>query len=226
MSDTPLAISSLVDCVHKSELGETMKNFAERLDARMKELKISAAELSRRAGVSKAVISRMLSDPSREIRASSLISIAKQLKVDPVWLFLGRSADSLVRDIEAGPGMVPVWSINELSSNPISDAWPHADTGRKLATEREGHLIAAEADNDQLVEAGITPGSLCLIDLGDAAPEHNKIMLARLDGKCILLRAIKGLSGWLYSVDDPRAGALGEEKVELLGKVIEIRLPS
>ena len=27
------------------------------------------------------------------------MSIAKQLKVDPVWLFLGRSAANLIRDI-------------------------------------------------------------------------------------------------------------------------------
>ncbi|MFR9719908.1 helix-turn-helix domain-containing protein [Aeromonas diversa] len=226
MDDAPLAISSLIDFVHKSERGETMKNFAERLEARMQELKISPAELSRRTGVSKSVISRMLSDPSREIRASSLMSIAKQLKVDPVWLFLGRSADSLVRDIEAGPGMAPIWTLPDLAANPMYDAWPHADTGRKLATEKEGHLIAVEADSDQLAEAGVAPGSLCLVDLGDATPEHNRIVLAKLDGKFILLRAIKGLAGWRYSVDDPRAGSLGEDEILVLGKVVEIRLPS
>lgn len=227
MNRNPLAISCLVDSVNESKLGATMKNFAERLETRMKELGISAAELSRKTGVSKAVISRMLSDPGREIRASSLMSIAKQLRIDPVWLFLGRSADSLVRDIEAGPGMVPVWTIADMQLNPVSDAWPHTDTGRKLATEKDGHLIAVEAKDEQLTEAGITPGALCLVDLGDISPEHGKIMLAHINnGPFRFLRAIQGLSGWCYSVDDPRAGSLDDDGLTLLGKVIEIRLPS
>lgn len=183
-----------------------MKNFAERLDARMKEMNMNAAELCRRTGISKSVISRIISDPSREIRASSLMSIAKQLKVDPVWLFLGRSADSLIRDIEAGPGMVPVWTLLGLQADPVIDAWPHADTGRKLATEKEGHLIAIEADNNQLADAGITPGALCLVDLGDTMPEHNKIMLAKVDNKFMFLRAIQGLPDWRFIDMLPAAG--------------------
>ncbi len=154
------------------------------------------------------------------------MSIAKQLKVDPVWLFLGRSADSLIRDIEAGPGMVPVWTMAGLHADPVIDAWPHADTGRKLATERDGHLIAVVADNDQLADAGITPEALCLVDLNDSKPEHNKIMLAKVDDRFMFLRAIKGLPGWRYGVDDPRAGSLTDKQLLLVGKVIEIRLPS
>ncbi len=154
------------------------------------------------------------------------MSIAKQLKVDPVWLFLGRSADSLIRDIEAGPGMVPVWTMAGLHADPVIDAWPHADTGRKLATERDGHLIAVVADNDQLADAGITPEALCLVDLNDSKPEHNKIMLAKVDDRFMFLRAIKGLPGWCYGVDDPRAGSLTDKQLLLVGKVIEIRLPS
>ncbi|RWT34368.1 helix-turn-helix domain-containing protein [Aeromonas caviae] len=201
-------------------------NFSQRLEARMKELHVSAAELSRKTGISPAALSRLLSEPGREIRASSLMSIAKQLKVDPVWLFLGRSADNLIRDIEAGPGMVPVWTIPGLQADPVIDAWPHADTGRKLATERDGHLIAVVADNDQLADAGITPEALCLVDLNDSKPEHNKIMLAKVDDRFMFLRAIKGLSGWCYGVDDPRAGSLTDKQLLPIGKVIEIRLPS
>ena len=203
-----------------------MKNFAERLQARMKELHVSAAELSRKTGISPPVISRLLSEPGREVRASSLMSIAKQLKVDPVWLFLGRSADSLIHDIEAGPGMVPVWTMPGLHADPVIDAWPHADTGRKLATERDGHLIAVVADNDQLADAGISNGALCLVDLSDNKPEHNKIMLAKVDEQFMFLRAIQGLPDWRYGVDDPRAGSLTDKQVLPIGKVIEIRLPA
>ncbi|KAL8195942.1 UNVERIFIED_CONTAM: hypothetical protein K2H54_000279 [Gekko kuhli] len=93
-----------------------------------------------------------------------------------------------------------------LLEDPTTDAWPHADTGRKLATEKDGHLIAVVADNDQLADAGITNGALCLVDLSDNKPEHNKIMLAKVDDKFMFLRAIQGLPDWRYGVDDPRAG--------------------
>ncbi|WP_421173958.1 helix-turn-helix domain-containing protein [Aeromonas enteropelogenes] len=223
--ETPLAIVIKLDLVHESNAGEFMKNFSERLDARMKEMGISAAELSRKTGVSKGVISRMLNEPGREIRASSLMSVGKALKIDPVWLFLGRSADSLIRDIEAGPGLVPVWHINDLHENPVCDAWPHTDTGRSLATERDGHIFALEVDDDQLKEAGIITGVICLVDMGDRIPEHNSIMLVQLcsNEQYRLLRAIKGVDCWRYGVDDPRAGSLTEKDVILLGKVIEVR---
>ncbi|WP_421263812.1 helix-turn-helix domain-containing protein [Aeromonas sp. 600527] len=221
----PLAIAVTLDLVHKGNFGEVMKNFAERLEARMKEMNVNAAELSRKTGISKAVISRMLSEPGREIRASSLMSVGKVLKIDPVWLFLGRSADSLIRDIEAGPGMVPIWRMTDLQNNPVCDAWPHSDTGRALATERDGHIFALESDDDQLKESGIISGVICLIDLGDRTPEHNAIMLVQLASshQFRLLRAIKGLDCWRYGVDDPRAGSLTAQEVITIGKVVEIR---
>lgn len=223
MNDNPLVTTGELEFDHESNTGEVMKNFSERLEARMKETNVSAADLSRKTGISKAVISRMLNEPGREIRASSLMSVGKALKVDPVWLYLGRSADSLIRDIEAGPGMVPVWTMPGLHADPTIDAWPHADTGRKLATEKDGHLIAVEADNDQLADAGISPGALCLVDLGDTTPEHNKILLAKVDDKFMFLRAIQGLPDWRYGVDDPRAGSLTEKDLIAIGKVVEVR---
>ena len=108
MNSNPLTTTTELDLVHESNIGEVMKNFAERLEARMKEIGITPADLSRKSGVSKTVISRMLNEPGREIRASSLMSIGKALRVDPVWLFLGRSADSLISDIESGPRLVPI----------------------------------------------------------------------------------------------------------------------
>ena len=206
MNGDPLTISTALDLVHESNVGEVMKNFAERLEARMKEMGVTPADLSRKSGVSKAVISRMLNEPGREIRASSLMSIGKALRIDPVWLFLGRSADSLISDIETGPGLVPVWTMAALQRDHISDAWPHANTGKSLATERDGHIFALEADDDQLKDSGIINGVTCLVDLGDTTPEHNDIMLVKIlsSDQFRLLRAIKGLDCWRYGVDDPR----------------------
>jgi transcriptional regulator with XRE-family HTH domain len=225
MNGDPLTISTALDLVHESNVGEVMKNFAERLEARMKEMGVTPADLSRKSGVSKAVISRMLNEPGREIRASSLMSIGKALRIDPVWLFLGRSADSLISDIETGPGLVPVWTMAALQRDHISDAWPHANTGKSLATERDGHIFALEADDDQLKDSGIINGVICLVDLGDTTPEHNDIMLVKIlsSDQFRLLRAIKGLDCWRYGVDDPRVGSLTAKELITLGKVVEVR---
>ncbi|MFA7819336.1 helix-turn-helix domain-containing protein [Aeromonas dhakensis] len=225
MNGDPLTITTALDLVHESNVGEVMKNFAERLEARMKEMGVTPADLSRKSGVSKAVISRMLNEPGREIRASSLMSIGKALRVDPVWLFLGRSADSLISDIESSPGLVPVWSMADLQKDHISDAWPHAKKERTLATERDGHIFALEADDDQLKESGIISGVLCLVDLADTTPEHGDIMLVKIlsSEQFRLLRAIKGLDCWRYGVDDPRVGSLTAKELVTLGKVVEVR---
>lgn len=225
MNSNPLTTTTELDLVHESNIGEVMKNFAERLEARMKEIGITPADLSRKSGVSKTVISRMLNEPGREIRASSLMSIGKALRVDPVWLFLGRSADSLISDIESSPGLVPVWSMADLQKDHISDAWPHAKREKTLATERDGHIFALEADDDQLKESGIISGVLCLVDLADTTPEHGDIMLVKIlsSEQFRLLRAIKGLDCWRYGVDDPRVGSLTAKELVTLGKVVEVR---
>lgn len=225
MNSNPLTTTTELDLAHESNIGEVMKNFAERLEARMKEIGITPADLSRKSGVSKTVISRMLNEPGREIRASSLMSIGKALRVDPVWLFLGRSADSLISDIESGPGLVPVWSMADLQKDHISDAWPHAKREKTLATERDGHIFALEADDDQLKESGIISGVLCLVDLADTTPEHGDIMLVKIlsSEQFRLLRAIKGLDCWRYGVDDPRVGSLTAKELVTLGKVVEVR---
>lgn len=71
----------------------TMCNLAGRLKSRMDELGWKQADLVRQSGISKAVISVLLSDPDKDMRASSLLSIATALQVDPVWLFTGLTGD-------------------------------------------------------------------------------------------------------------------------------------
>ncbi|SIR65863.1 Cro/C1-type HTH DNA-binding domain-containing protein [Aeromonas sp. RU39B] len=225
MSNDPLANAQSLDLLQESNQGGAMKNFSERLRARMAELGVSPAELSRKTGISNGVISRILNDPGREVRASSLMSLAKALRADPVWLYLGRSSDSFIRAIESEAGLVPVWTLPAIQASHDIDSWPNTDTGRSLATERDGHIIALEADDDQLQNDGIRPGTICLIDMADHKPEHNSIMLAKVlkSNEYRLLRAIKGLDCWRYGVDDTRAGSLTEDDVIPLGKVVEKR---
>lgn len=225
MTYDPLANAQSLDLLQESNQGDVMKNFSERLRARMAELGVSPAELSRKTGISNGVISRILNDPGREVRASSLMSLAKALRADPVWLYLGRSSDSFIRAMESEAGLVPVWTLAAIQASHDIDSWPNTDTGRSLATERDGHIIALEADDDQLQSDGINPGTVCLVDMADIKPEHNAIMLIKLlsNNEYRLLRAIKGLDCWRYGVDDPRAGSLTEKEVLPLGKVVEKR---
>lgn len=70
-----------------------MNSFRDRLEYMLNERGWKQADLVRKSGVSKAVISVLLSDPSKGLRADSLFSIASALQVDPVWLFTGLTGD-------------------------------------------------------------------------------------------------------------------------------------
>ncbi|MGN5232180.1 helix-turn-helix domain-containing protein [Aeromonas veronii] len=77
----------------KAAAQSEVKRFGQRLDQRLQELGMSMSELARRADLSKSVISNTINNPDREMQVSSLISIAKVLKVDPMWLYSGGDED-------------------------------------------------------------------------------------------------------------------------------------
>lgn len=70
-----------------------MKSFRERLTYMLNERGWNQADLVRKSGVSKPVISRVINNPERDLRATSLFAIATALQVDPVWLFTGLTGD-------------------------------------------------------------------------------------------------------------------------------------
>ena len=74
-----------------------MKTFGQRLEEKLQELNISMSELARRTGLSKSVISNTINNPNREMQVSSLISIAKVLKVDPIWLYSGEQSEGDIK---------------------------------------------------------------------------------------------------------------------------------
>ena len=64
----------------------TYEETGKRIKARRKELKISAAELAERIGLSKATIHRYESGDIKNIKMPVLESMAEVLKVNPLWL--------------------------------------------------------------------------------------------------------------------------------------------
>lgn len=199
-----------------------MKSFRDRLDHMMRDRGLKQADLVRKSGISKAVISVLLSDPLRDLRASSLLSIAKALGCDPIWLYTGKETGAFVSEMNLG--RVPVWEMQDLSKHPL-DALPSLDSGRHIFSSSDGHLIGVVANDDNLAESGIKSGDICVIDMADADVHHNDILLVRLDSNKQerLLKALDGLSGISLVTDDQRLGAIPIKDALVYGKMIELR---
>lgn len=201
-----------------------MKTFGQRLEEKLHELGISMSELARRTGLSKSVISNTINNPLREMRVSSLISIAKVLRVDPIWLYTGRSSGDLLNDIQFNSDKVPVWSFSDVETL-ATDMLPNMDSGRYVVAENQSHSIAIEANNDHLAKSGIVTGDLCIINLADRTQEDGAVMLIQIpkSGIVRLLKAMSGIDGWVYGVDDPRLGIVNSDEAIVLGKLSELR---
>ena len=199
-----------------------MTSFRDRLEYMMKERGYKQADLVRKSGISKAVISVLLSDPLKDLRVSSLLSIAKALGCDPLWLYTGKESGTYVTDTNLGK--VPVWEMSELGNHP-SDALSSLDSGRHIFSELDGQLIGVVANDDNLAESGIKTGDICVIDLADREPRHEDILLVRLgEGKQRrLLKALDGLSGISLVTDDQRLGVVPVKDALVYGRMVELR---
>ena len=202
--------------------GKDMTSFRDRLKYMMSERGFSQADLVRKSGVSKAAVSIILSDPLKDLRVSSLLSIAKALGCDPLWLYTGKESGTYVSDTNLGK--VPVWEMAEMAKHP-TDALSTLDSGRSIFSEANGHLIGVVADDDNLSNTGIRAGDICVIDLADREPRHNDIVLVRLSSNKQerLLKALDGLSGITLVTDDPRLGVVPIKDALVYGRMIELR---
>ena len=199
-----------------------MTSFRDRLEYMMKERGYKQADLVRKSGISKAVISVLLSDPLKDLRVSSLLSIAKALGCDPLWLYTGKESGTYVTDTNLGK--VPVWEMSELGNHP-SDALSTLDSGRHIFSELDGQLIGVVANDDNLAESGIKTGDICVIDLADREPRHEDILLVRLgeSKQRRLLKALDGLSGISLVTDDQRLGVVPVKDALVYGRMVELR---
>ncbi len=199
-----------------------MTSFRDRLEYMMNERGFKQADLVRKSGVSKAAISVLLSDPLKDLRVSSLLSIAKALGCDPLWLYTGKESGTYVSDTNLGK--VPVWEMSDLGKHP-TDALATLESGRSIFSEADGHLIGIIANDDNLVGSGIKHGDVCVIDLADKVPRHNDIVLVRLDSNKQerLLKALDGLSGITLVTDDPRLGVIPLKDAMIYGRMVELR---
>ena len=198
-----------------------MTSFSDRLKYMMMERGFSQADLVRKSGVSKAAVSVLLSDPLKDLRVSSLLSISKALGCDPLWLYTGKESGTYVSSTNLGS--VPVWELSDVSKHP-TDALSTLDSGRNIFCDANGHLIGVLANDDNLSGSGIKSGDICVIDLADRTPRHNDIVLARLNNnQHRLLKALDGLSGISLVTDDQRLGVVPIKDAVVYGRMVELR---
>lgn len=199
-----------------------MTSFRDRLEYMMKERGFKQADLVRKSGISKAVISVLLSDPLKDLRVSSLLSIAKALGCDPLWLYTGKESGTYVT--ETNLGKVPVWELQDLSKHP-TDALSTLDSGHNVFSDADGQLIGIVANDDNLAGSGVRGGDICIIDLADKNLRQNDIVLVRLasNKQERLLKALNGLSGINLVTDDPRLGVIPIKDALVYGRMVELR---
>ncbi len=199
-----------------------MTSFRDRLEYMLKERGWKQADLVRKSGVSKAVISVLLSDPLKDLRVSSLLSIAKALGCDPLWLYTGKESGTYVADTHLGK--VAVWKMADLTKHP-TDALYTLDGRGTIYSDYDGQLIGIIANDDNLAGSGIKSGDICVIDLADRTPRHNDVVLARIvnSEQDRLLKALDGLSGITLVTDDPRLGVVPIKDAIVFGRMVELR---
>ncbi|MCQ4053102.1 MULTISPECIES: helix-turn-helix transcriptional regulator [Aeromonas] len=190
----------------------------------MEDQGLSVSEIARRAGISKSLVSNLLSNPLKDVRVSTLFGLAKALSVDPIELYTGRPSIEVVNDLVNSVYRVPVFSIDEVLLHP-TDSLPLVSADKTLLTEMPGALIGVEAPNNQLSKQGIVQGDVCLIDLGINAVEADAILLVQISraNQAKLLRAIPAIEGWVFGVDDERLPVIASKDVIVLGRMVERR---
>lgn len=199
-------------------------SFNERVRSKMEEQGLGVSEIARRAGISKSLVSNLLSNPLKDVRVSTLFGLAKALSCDPIELYTGRPSVDVVNDFVNSVYRIPVLTIDEVLQHP-TDSLPLVSSNRVLLTETAGATIGVEAPNDQLAKHGVIQGDICVINLGVNSIEPNSIMLVQLirANQAKLLRAIPAIEGWAFGVDDERLPLIAAKDVIVLGKMIERR---
>lgn len=198
-----------------------MTSFRDRLEHMMTMRGFKQADLVRKSKLSKAAISSLLSDPSKNLRVRSLLSIAKALGCDPLWLFTGKESGTYITEIDIKK--VSVLEIPDIGDNPIASL-SSVNSCRHVFCEEDGPLIGLVASDDNLAVSGIKTGDICVISLNENPPQHEDILLVRLcdSQQHRLLKAVDGLSGITLVTDDPRLGAVPIENVSVYGRMIEL----
>ena len=142
--------------------------FKDRVTSRMKALELSATDLSRLTGVSKATVSFWVSG-TNGAKGKNLLALAKALECSPDWLSDGVGTSDVVSTDDTKAGMSTV----ELMAKMLT-----SKAGRNLSEKARETMLAAAAEADSPVEQGQSyiPGNLAAL-----RPTNEEIVIPQYD---------------------------------------------
>lgn len=201
-----------------------METLKDRLSRVMEAKGLKQADIVRRTGISKGLVSLLLSVPGKDLLASNLMQLGKAVGEDPIWLYTGKSSAVYAEQMLQNLNRVPVVNLKQIDAG-LLDMATLMDADEYIHSEFVGKLIGIRAADNALKESGVAAGDVCIIDLAIDKPEDGDIVLAflRETEQLYLLKAVRGLTGMTLAVDDPRISALDISKALVYGVMIEVR---
>ena len=142
--------------------------FKDRLSARMKVLNLSATDISRLTGVSKATVSFWVSG-TNGAKGKNLLALAKALECSPDWLSDGTGSPETSSNDESKPGM----STAELVAQMLA-----SKAGKNLSDKARETMLAAAEQADSPVEAGQT---YLPSNFANLRPRQEEILIPQYD---------------------------------------------
>lgn len=203
-----------------------METFSDRLKRVMQERGLKQIDIVKRTGISKGLISLLLSEPGRDMLVSNLLQLAKVLSVDPLWLYSGKAsgqyADAI---INSDVHKVPVWQLSAITGGAMLDTITLQDASEYIHCDAVGKLLGVRASDDGVLSAGVSHGDICVFDLVDTAVRADDVVLAVIKevDQVRMLKVVPGIKELMVAVDDQRVGALPISDVHVRGKMIEVR---
>lgn len=142
--------------------------FKDRLSSRMKVLNLSATDISKLTGVSKATVSFWVSG-TNGAKGKNLLALAKALECSPDWLSDGTGSPEVSSSDESKPGM----STAELVAQMLA-----SKAGKNLSDKARETMLAAAEEADNPVETGQTylPSNLATL-----RPRQEEILIPQYD---------------------------------------------
>lgn len=142
--------------------------FKDRVTSRMKSLNLSATDISRLTGVSKATVSFWVSG-TNGAKGKNLLALAKALECSPDWLSDGVGSPDPGASDDTKVGMSTV----ELMAKMLA-----SKAGKNLSEKARETMLAAAAEADSPVEKGQTyiPGNLSSL-----RPTNDEIVIPQYD---------------------------------------------
>ncbi|HGK7311073.1 helix-turn-helix domain-containing protein [Aeromonas caviae] len=197
----------------------------DRINSLMLEQGVRPAQLARMTGLTQAGISAMLSDPTKDMLASSFVAICRALRCNSGQLLTGVGGCGAPSDAIAHT-WAPVYSNDELTPDVIcKDATVEASPRRRVVVGEAGHFIALEVADDTLKSVRVYRGQIAIVDMNDRTPLDGKVYLADVIGEnqTKLLLCREGIRGIIFCSDDRSSGAIPLNGACIRGKLVELR---